>query len=153
MECVLLSELPRDGKLFEDCIRKLSEYSSDWPREKIMRFLDFANYDCFLLVNHDGNFGLAGVIAFNPDRQKNIAKVFFIYVLPQFRNCGVGAAMTSEFTVWLIKKGFKEAQVGLGKNPAATALLKSLNRHKKNLLCNYASRIEINPETGVVIIK
>lgn len=147
---LLLSSLSRSDKLFENCVTKLSNYDPKWPRERIMQVLDKEHYDCFICRDTEDPNNMLGAIAFNPDKQNNIAKVFLIYVVKQLRGQGMGSSFVAKFIIWTIENGFKGVQIGLGNSPEAVAVLKSINRQKNQLFRKYASSIEITPETGVV---
>lgn len=152
-KCVLLSKQRRESLLFRDCLRKLSTYDPKWPRERILYALDVLRYDCFVCINVDNPDEMIGAIAFNPDRSENRVKAFLTYVLPEFKGQGIGSKMTAEFIMWAFNNGFVGAQIGLGNSEKTLAVLSSVNRRKNELLPEYASYVEIIPETGVVIFK
>ncbi len=147
---LFLSAVQRGRELLEDCMVKLSGYNPDYPRDRIIYLLEELHYDCFICINDDDPRKMIGAIAFNPDRAENIAKVFLVYVIPEFRKQRIASVMTAKFIIWAIELGFSGAQIGLGKSPEMIAVLKSINKWKRELLHEHFSHVEITPETGVV---
>ena len=145
----LLSDLERDGALFRDVVNKISKHDSTWTEAKIVDALDKLYYDGFLCIDSDRPHIMVGMMAFNPS--DNVAKVFLVYVCKEFRGQGTASVMVAEFLSWAVEGDFNGAQIGLGKSPAAVALLRAFNKKKYLLLQKYASRVEITPETGAVV--
>ena len=150
---LFLNSLPRNSKLFEDCIIKLSNYDPNWSRERILHFINNVGYDCFICADTEDANNMLAAIAFNPDNQEKIAKVFLIYVVEKLRGQGMGTSFVNKFIIWALKNDFNGAQIGLGNNDGAVGVLRSIDRQKKQLFRKYVSYIEIKPETGVVTFK
>ena len=144
-----LSELERDGRLYEDSVIKISRHDPKWTEDRVLEALDHLFYDAFLYISPERPHEMAGAVAFNPSQ--NVAKALLVYVSPELRKRGIASAMTAEFIIWVIKNKFERAQIGLGKSEEMTAVLNSVNRRKNELLGEHASRVTIDPATGRVV--
>jgi len=142
---IFLSEMDRNSRLFQECLRLLSSVDpKNWSRERIVYCFDVLHYDG--LVYTDGK-RLIGIAAFNPDIKEGIVKSFFLYVVPERRKRGIGKALWVELIKWAHGQGFKGGQFGLGNNVAATAVLESIKRDQERLGLQFT---EIDPTTGKI---
>lgn len=147
---ILMSQMAKDEQLFQECLRILSTVDpKGWPTEKILHALDVLHYDCLVYAN---STTLIGAVAFNPNRDDNIAKVFLIFITPENQGKGIGKMMVAEFLRWAHKQNFLRVQVGLGRNPATVSILKSLKDSPKKY--NISDIVaDIVPETGVILFQ
>ncbi|PIZ01266.1 hypothetical protein COY61_00115 [bacterium (Candidatus Gribaldobacteria) CG_4_10_14_0_8_um_filter_33_9] len=145
---IFFSEMDKKTSLFKKCLNTLSLIDpKNWPKQRIIYFLDVLNYDYLVYTN--GN-ELIGASAFNPDRQKKIVKSFLIFVSPRYRKQGIAKAIWVKLLQWTFENKFKGAQFGLGNNSATMAVLKAIKREIKKFGLTFA---DISPDTGKIIFR
>ena len=145
---VFLSSLDRNGRLFRICLGVFSSLDPrQWSAERIIHSLDVLHYDCLVYTDNES---LVAAVAFNPDREENIAKAFLVFTGSLYREKGMGKFIVAQFLRWAFDNGFVGAQVGLGNDDAVVAILKSLKKKQDEFELSFA---DINPETGGIIFK
>lgn len=142
----LLSQLPKDGKLYKNCIEFLLLIDPEkWPKERVSNAIEVLHYE--ILIFYLKPEKIIGTASFNPDRKDGVAKLFSLFVIPEHREKGLAKILTARFLKWARQNGFEKTQIGKGVNSAATAILKSLKREQVNLGISFA---KIDPTTGEV---
>lgn len=128
-------EHPDAGSEFEALVNRLKGTS-----EEKMRQLAVLSFEALLAFREDDVTGFLAV-----RREPFKTHIFSVYVMPLFRNGGVGSALLYHELNHSCQQGVKEIQAGKGKNPGMTLLLR---RGMRKYPGPY--QLRFFPETGLI---